>query len=102
MNDRRHLAGLLGAMLLAGCAVNTPSPSSYPPVPALVVETVPNPPVTTTPLIWQPGHWNWNGANYVWEGGQYVPRTGLSGIWQPGYWTRGPSGGWVWQPAHWQ
>ena len=36
----------------------------YPPVPALISETVPKPPVTAEPLMWQPGHWDWNGSGY--------------------------------------
>jgi hypothetical protein len=51
----------LGAGLLLGaCAVYTINP--YPPVPPLQTETMPLPPVTVTPLIWQPGHWDWTGG----------------------------------------
>jgi WXXGXW repeat (2 copies) len=95
-------AWLLGAFLaLSACTVNVPPASPYPPVPPLTVETVPNPPVSATPLTWQPGHWNWTGSGYVWEPGQYVPREGRGNMWMPGYWARTPGGGWAWQPAHW-
>ena len=82
--------------LLAGCAAQTP-----PPVPPPMAELVPNPPVTVTPLILQPGHWDWTGNSYVWQPAQYVPREGHSDMWMPGYWALS-NGGWAWQPAHWQ
>jgi hypothetical protein len=95
----RTLAALsLGAVwLLAACAAG-PAP---PPVPPLMTEEPPKPPVTVTPLILQPGHWDWSGSGYVWQPGQYVPNEGHSNLWLPGYWALG-NGGWVWQPAHWQ
>jgi hypothetical protein len=85
-------------LALAGCAVYTANP--YPPVPPPQAEVMPKPPVSAQPLIWQPGHWDWNGANYVWTPGAWVPRAGHGSLWQYGYWTL--SGGtWVWVPSHW-
>ena len=100
MNSRPFLAlSLAGAVgLLAGCAA--PSASFVPPaVPSNIVEVIPKPPVTETPVIWQLGHWDWNGTGYVWQAGQYVPRDGHS-LYMPGYWASTVSG-WQWQPAHW-
>jgi len=91
-------AALLGAAwILAGCVPDSPPP---PPPPAPVVETMPLPPVSASPLIWQPGHWDWNGSGYVWARGQYVPARGHGNLWVPGWWSRSDAG-WVWQPAHW-
>ncbi len=87
---------LTGLLVLAGCA--TPS-LPYPPVPAPLAETVPKPPVSEAPLIWQPGHYDWTGSAYVWTAGSYVPRAEHV-TWMPGYWT-GTSGSYVWVPAHW-
>jgi hypothetical protein len=92
-------AALAGAVcLLSACVTTTTAP--YPPVPAPQAETIPPPPVSATPLIWQPGHWNWNGSGYVWEPGMYVPQGTHSNMFMPGYWQKTPSG-WAWQPAHW-
>jgi hypothetical protein len=98
----RHVvlaAALFGAAALAGCAPE--APKAPPPVPPPQAEVIPKPPVTATPLVWQPGHWNWNGSGYVWEPGQYVPRDGHSDMYMPGYWAESPQGGWHWVPAHW-
>jgi WXXGXW repeat (2 copies) len=83
--------------ILAGCAAeNPPPPAPLPPM----TETIPKPPVTATPLIWQPGHWDWTGSSYVWTPGDYVPRGGHGELWMPGYWEKTASG-WVWHPARW-
>ena len=95
------LAALLLTLLIAGCATETTSTrSSYPPIPEPIQETMPKPPVTAEPLMWQPGYWEWNGKGYVWRQGQYVPATGHGNLWMPGYWQQGPAG-WSWVPAHW-
>lgn len=99
---RRILAtALLVTGLLTGCATNnTETVFAPPPVPAPLTETMPKPPVTAEALLWQPGHWDWNGSGYVWEPGEYVPAAGHGPLFQPGYWSKGDSG-WQWQPAHW-
>lgn len=97
----RALAAIIGIGLLAGCVSGTVSAiNPYPPVPAPLAETMPKPPVTGEVLVWQPGHWDWNGTGYVWATGQYVPAAGHGQLWQSGYWDRTPAG-WSWQPAHW-
>ena len=55
-------------LLLAACASSSPPA----PMPAPMAETIPKPPVSPTPLIWQTGHWDWTGNAYVWVPGQYV------------------------------
>jgi hypothetical protein len=95
------LATVLGAGLLSNCAVQPPpTVNPYPAVPAPLLETIPKPPVTAEPLIWQPGHWDWTGNGYTWASGQYVPAQGHGNLWAPGWWSRMPAG-WVWQPPHW-
>lgn len=106
MRHTRSLTALLSAMLLcvaplAGCAPPAPQATSpYPPVPELIPETMPKPPVTADPLIWQPGHWDWTGSGYAWAKGQYVPAQGHGNLWMPGWWSLTPAG-WAWQPPHW-
>lgn len=85
-------------LALASCAVGPGSP--YPPVPPLQPEVMGKPPVTTTPLIWQPGHWDWTGGGYSWVPGTFVASEGHGNLWMPGYWAQSEDG-WVWQPAHW-
>jgi WXXGXW repeat (2 copies) len=52
------------------------------------------------PMVWQPGHWHWDGYQYVWVGGHYVP---ARPHWREGRWIWSPrEGQWVWRPAHWE
>ena len=83
-------------LLVTACASSEPPA----PVPAPMAETIPKPPVSPVPLIWQSGYWNWTGNSYVWVPGQYVSAAGNSGRWMPAYWERTGSG-WTWHPAHW-
>jgi WXXGXW repeat (2 copies) len=102
MRKCNTLAAVLVVSLIAGC--QKPSPPSdantFPPVPPLIAEVIPKPPVTSEPLMWQPGHWDWNGSAYVWAKGQYVPAEGHGNLWMPGWWTPTQSG-WTWMPPHW-
>ncbi len=93
-----RLLALLCALMLAACT-QTASPP-YPPVPAMLADPRPLPPVTPEALVWQPGHWDWAGSGYVWAPGQYVPATGHGGDWMPGWWSL-TDGQWHWEPAHW-
>jgi hypothetical protein len=99
MIGRWIACAMIGATCLAvaSCA----APSAPPPVPPLQAELMGKPPVTATPLIWQPGHWDWTGGGYVWVPGDFVPSAGHGSLWMPGYWANTPDGGWSWQPAHW-
>ena len=90
--------GILG-VTLAGCATSQPLASACPAVPPLPVEIVPKPPVSEAQLVWQPGHWDWTGANYAYQQGHYAPLHG-STTWMPGFWTQPPGGQCVWNPAH--
>jgi hypothetical protein len=102
MTKSLFVAALFGAALLAGCSSETTTTSAlpFPPVPTPMQENVPKPPVTGYPLLWQPGHWNWNGSGYVWQPGEYVPAAGHGSLFQTGFWEQTPAG-WRWVPAHW-
>jgi hypothetical protein len=94
---------LLGASLLAGCAsqsTTTVAANPFPPVPPPMTETIPKPPVSPEQLLWQPGHWDWNGDGYVWQPGEYVPAAGHGALFQTGYWQQTQSG-WLWVKPHW-
>ena len=66
--------------------------------PPMRVET--RPPAPSPLAMWQPGHWTWNGSQFVWTQGQYVERPSPTANWLPGYWQQG-SGGWTWIDGHW-
>src|SRR5271154_4132426 len=74
VTTRRHIvAGFWFLSLGIGCATAATAP---PPVPPLISESMPRPPVAAEQLVWQPGHWDWTGAKYAWKPGQYVPTKG--------------------------
>jgi hypothetical protein len=101
MKRSTTLAAVLAVTVLAGCIGRSGLEGNpYPPVPSPVSEVVPKPPVTSEALMWQPGHWDWNGSVYTWAKGQYVPAAGHGSLWMPGWWTR-DSAGWTWVPPHW-
>lgn len=88
---------LLGiGVAVSGCVVQPANP--YPPVPAARVEVIPPRPQPN--LIWQPGHYQWNGRVYAWIPGRYVNRA-PGGRWVPGHWVWF-NGRHVWVAAHWQ
>ncbi|MCB8877180.1 hypothetical protein [Acidisoma silvae] len=111
-NDPKNLArrGLLrriglGGLALAtgGIAVASLAPvadaQGYPPMPPPPFERRPPPPPPG--MIWEPGHYRWDGYRYVWVGGHF--RRGGPGYRQfvPGHWAwRG--GRQVWIPQHWR
>src|SRR5947209_830530 len=86
----------LVAIVLSAC---TPV-SGYPPVPVPRAEAVPNPPSSPVPLIWRPGHYEWDGTSYAWVPGAWVDRAGHGTLWQDGYWRR-EGARYIWIPPHW-
>jgi hypothetical protein len=72
------------------------APSAPPPVREEIV-----PPPPTTDVVWQPGHWQWNGTQYVWVSGAYVARPRPQVAWVPGHWDQSPTG-WTWVEGYWQ
>ncbi len=94
---------LLIVLALAACTPAGPMPvagNPNPPPPPVRTEVIPKPPVSETPLIWQPGHWDWAGNGYSWREGEWVQRAGHGTEWQDGYWSN-QSGTWTWLPGHW-
>jgi len=101
MTHRLFAIAVLSADLLGGCVTpQSGTPNPYPPVPPPMAEAIPKPPVNQLSLMWQPGHWDWNGRGYYWSPGEYVPAAGHGQLFQPGYWVETTSG-WVWLRAHW-
>jgi hypothetical protein len=98
---RRLAAILILSAAFAGPALMQAAHAQpYPPPPPPRAETVPPPPGTR--YVWEPGHWHWNGATYVWVGGHYVIRQARWHEYVPGHWQQNPYGQWVWVAAHWR
>jgi hypothetical protein len=91
---------VLCVFAVAGCADRDPCATA----PRVKSETIPLPPVSEDQLIWQPGHWDWNGSDYSWHEGKYARmEPGQSNMWVPGWWELPKdSRSCVWNPAHWQ
>lgn len=70
--------------------------------PAPMIETPPPPPIGSREAYWRPGHWNWNGASWVWSAGTYVMPPRSSVVWVPGQWVVQATGGYAWVNGHWQ
>ncbi len=83
--------------VLGACA---PGYRPHPPVPPVPPENVPAPPRSSTTLIWQPGHFDWDGSAYHWIPGEWVERAGHGALWQDGFWRETPRGS-EWVPPHW-
>jgi len=51
--------------------------------------------------VWRPGHWAYQGGEWIWVPGHWarVPRPGA--VWIPGHWER-RGDGWVWHDGHWE
>ncbi len=94
---RIDAAATLCLLLLAACV---PAYPSHPPIPPIRAEQVPAPPQSSVVMIWQPGHFDWDGNAYAWVPGKWVSRAGHGTLWQDGYWQQTAQGP-VWLPAHW-
>lgn len=91
---------IAGAAIVAvslGSAQGQPPPPGYAPIPPPRYEVVPPPPGGR--MIWEPGHWHWDGYQYIWIGGHYIMQHRRPLQWIPGRWIW--QGRWVWIPAHW-
>jgi hypothetical protein len=58
------------------------------------------PPIPTVGYMWAPGYWAWDGGDYYWVPGTWVPAPEPGLLWTPGYW------GWVndtyvWHEGYW-
>lgn len=96
---RRCLPAVAVLLGVAGC-VPVSGQAPAPAVPAIPAERIPAPPASTVTLIWQPSHYDWDGAHYNLVPGRWVPRAGHGSLWQDGGWERS-LGQWKWVPAHW-
>ncbi|HTP82092.1 MAG TPA: hypothetical protein VMQ11_04060 [Alphaproteobacteria bacterium] len=107
MNPRTHiLAAALGLGLvvpLAACVERVETREVVVPraPPAPVTEAVPAPPGPAERWVWQPGHWRWNGREYVWAAGHYVERPRRDAEWVPPHWQE-RGGGWVYVEGRWR
>src|SRR5574341_87715 len=51
----------------------------YPPLPARIIG---EPPVAPAPVdVWIPGHWEWNGRQYVWADWHWVEPSNPNSVW---------------------
>ncbi len=101
MRDLPTIAATLALSLTVAACYVAPAPvavGTYQPVPPLQQEVIPPAPSTT--VVWEPGHWNWNGARYVWVPGHYLERTAAGEHWVHGHWAQ-RNGVWEWMPGHW-
>jgi hypothetical protein len=86
---------------IGSAGAQPPPPPTYAPVPPPRVEVVPPPPGGR--VVWEPGHWHWDGVRYIWISGHYVERRPHYGHYAEGRWAWSPhEGRWVWRPAHWE
>lgn len=67
--------------------------------PPMRVEAVPPPPGAA--FAWVRGHWQWNGAQWVWRPGHYARRPTPAAYWVEGGWIQMPNGHWRWRQGHW-
>jgi hypothetical protein len=92
------LATVLGLSATTAMAQSTVviAPSAPPPVREEII-----PPAPSTDVVWQPGHWSWNGTQYTWVSGVYVAQPRPQVAWVPGHWDQSPNG-WAWVDGYWQ
>jgi hypothetical protein len=103
-------ACLIGLTLSIGISACTVEPAkivvtetvvSRPP-PPVRVEQIPPPPTSHPELVvWQPGHWHWNGHDYEWYPGRYEKRPSTTAVWVPPEWVPRGNNEWVFKPGHW-
>ena len=93
--------------MAAGCTVTARVPAPgvevvvAKPPPPMQVEVIPPPPQSHPELVvWQPGHWRWNGQVYVWHPGHYEKRPSATAYWVAPEWVA-RNGQWVFKPGHW-
>ena len=97
---RWRIAGAAVAVAWISSANAQPPPPDYAAIPPPRYETVPPPPGPR--MVWEPGHWHWNGASYIWIGGHYIVARPHHLHWIEGRWVWAPRAGrWVWAAAHW-
>lgn len=76
-----------------------PPTATAPPSPVTPAPPAAGPPVVTYALL--PGHWQLQGAQYVWVPADTVPRPVVSGRLVQGHYVW-RAGEWIWVPAHFE
>jgi hypothetical protein len=108
------LAAVVSATALAGAPIalhnevaQAQIPAYPPATPALVAPAPPPstqaeipPPAPSPSYVWEPGHWSWNGVQYLWQPRRYVERPAVSATYTPGHWEQ-QANGWVWVEGRW-
>ncbi len=96
------VVGLLSVVGITGCTVRATAPSVIVRTPEIRVSRPP-PPAPGSPevYVWQPGHWHWNGADYMWRAGHYEHRPSATAHWVAAEWVAKPNGSWAFHPGHW-
>lgn len=96
-------------LLTAGCVIQRPSgPVSVevvapkPPPPMRYEVAPPLPPERAELMVWDPGHWHWDGHDWDWVPGHYVKRPHREAHWVPGHWDARPNGTWIWVAGRWR
>jgi len=100
--------GVLGAMLLVGCATHSTQPVVVTPTGQVVVPQKPPRPKQETmgprpglAYVWAPGYWTYHDTRWVWVPGEWQPPPRAGATWVAGHWDKVP-GGWVWTAGHWE
>ena len=75
-------------------APGAPPPVRYEPPP-------PPPPGQVELVVWDPGHWRWNGQ-WVWVAGRYVRQPNPGARWVAGRWAQRGDGSWIWIEGRWR
>ncbi|MBI1273204.1 MAG: hypothetical protein GC131_03855 [Alphaproteobacteria bacterium] len=70
-----------------------------PPMPQ--VEIKPWPPTDPWLVAWRRGYWDWNGLDFIWVPGEYIPKPVPSAIWSGDRWEKRKFG-WVFVPGTWE
>ena len=94
---------IAGSGLISFVLAQPPQPTPLPKRVRAESCVVPLPPPPGDRYVWEPGHWHWTGAQYVWFRGEYVIRQVGFHNWVVGRWVWSPQAEhWVWRPAHWE
>jgi WXXGXW repeat (2 copies) len=101
-------SALAGAPIALHSEVAQAQIPAYPPTPPALVAPAPPPgpeaeippPAPSPSYVWEPGHWSWNGVQYLWQPGRYVERPAVSATYVPGHWEQ-QANGWVWVEGRW-
>jgi len=72
------------------------APTAPPPARVEVIPPSPGP-----QMVWESGHWSFNGATWDWIPGHYEAAPQPTTQWIPGHWTQQPGGSWIWIAGYW-